>query len=208
MGPAGRYPGRDRPGGQAEPCSTTRSPISKCWRGRRRTAGAGAARQARADARRSLHGLVLPLHLRHGRRALAVVRAADRRRCLGRRANHQADDRNLRALCRRRAGRAFSSSTPRQRARPSCAISASFPISSAAGSAPIMLQAAIDRAWIRGRSTGSGCTPRLTITQRRCASISGPGLSSMPAARCRSKTRASTASCRAPSRHRLLPPLD
>src|ERR1700737_2886313 len=64
-------------------------------RAARRTTGAGAARKARADAGRELHGPFLPLSLQRRRRALAVVRAAaDRRRGAGD-ADPQADGRNL-----------------------------------------------------------------------------------------------------------------
>src|SRR5438105_4701493 len=54
--------------------------LSRDARAARRPAGCSSARQARADARRELHSLVLPLHLRYGRPPVAVVRAASRRR--------------------------------------------------------------------------------------------------------------------------------
>jgi len=50
-----------------------------------------------------------------------------------------------------------------------------------------------------GRSTDFGCTPRRSIIQRRCASISGPGSWCMRAVRCCSRIRANAGYCRGPS---------
>ena len=124
-------------------------------------------------------------------------RRLDRRRHT-RRADREADDRDLCPLRARRSRGLLRARHAPHRARPSFAISASSPTSSAAGSAPTCCRRR-STAPGRGRSTDFGCTPRPSITQRRCASISRPALSSMRAAPCRSRIRASAGSCRAPS---------
>src|SRR5580704_9788525 len=72
--------------------------LSRNARPARREAGPGAAREARAHARRGLHRLILPLHVRYGWPAVALVRAAAPRRCGTRGPDRQADDRDIRAL--------------------------------------------------------------------------------------------------------------
>ncbi len=112
-------------------------------------------------------------------------------------ADHQADDRDFRALCRRGAGRLFRA-RHRRDARDQAVLFRADPRFYRPRARRLTCCRRRSTApGPRGRSTVSGCTPRPSITRMRCGSISAPGLSFMPAGRYRSRIRACTASCRA-----------
>ena len=111
-------------------------------------------------------------------------------------ADPEADDRDFRALCRRRAGRVFRAGhggagrdrTVLFRADSGIHRPPARSVSAAGGDRPGLVAA--DPAAL-------GAYPQPTTTRRRSAITSGPGLSSMTAGSCASRTRAPGAFCRA-----------